>query len=215
MCVSPVKRRYDSPRRAADAARTRAAILGAARTLFLEHGYTGTTFEAVARAAGVSVPTVKANFANKPNLLSAVRDLALAGDDEPVPVEERDSHLAILEERDPRVKLNAFAQSIADIHERVGPIHRLIRDAAMFDEKMAELWRLEQAQRRQGMASVAWSLQRQGALRTGLSERDATTTLWVLSSPETYWLLTDVDGQSIRYYVRWLQRTMADALCGQ
>ena len=39
---SPVKRRYDATRRREAAARTRAAILNAARDLFTERGYTAT-----------------------------------------------------------------------------------------------------------------------------------------------------------------------------
>ena len=52
------RRRYDSTRRQAQAARTRQDILAAAHDLFLERGYAGTTLAAIAKAAGVVVETV-------------------------------------------------------------------------------------------------------------------------------------------------------------
>lgn len=48
----------------------RAAILAAAKALFLREGYAGTSMEAVAIEAGVSKPTVYSHFANKDSLFS-------------------------------------------------------------------------------------------------------------------------------------------------
>src|SRR5947209_7539328 len=79
-------RRYHSPRRAEQARRTRATILAAARDAFLATGYAGTTMRAVAVAAGVSLPTVELAFGTKARLLAGVIDVAIAGDDEPLPV---------------------------------------------------------------------------------------------------------------------------------
>ena len=64
--------RYDSSRRAAAAAETKASILSAAKTLFLADGYAGTTVQQIARAAGVAVPTVYASAGSKAEILSAL-----------------------------------------------------------------------------------------------------------------------------------------------
>ncbi|UUO03171.1 TetR family transcriptional regulator [Mycolicibacterium novocastrense] len=48
----PVKRRYSSRLRAAQASGTRRRIVAAAERLFVEHGYAATTIDAVAAAAG-------------------------------------------------------------------------------------------------------------------------------------------------------------------
>ncbi|GAC1580402.1 MAG: hypothetical protein NVS3B18_14100 [Candidatus Dormibacteria bacterium] len=207
-------RRYQSPRRAAAAARTTQDILESAATLFVANGYAATTLDTVARAAGVSVPTVTANCANKPGLVAALRNSALAGDADPRPLRRREWYLAVLEEPDARRKLTTFAAAVAAINVRVGPIHRLVRDAALTDERMADLWRLEQAERRLGMAPVARSLRQQHTLRAGLTQADAVTTLWVLSGPETYWQVCEVAGGTHAQYARWLGRTMVAALCG-
>jgi AcrR family transcriptional regulator len=206
-------RRYDSPRRSAAAAQTRADIIEAARQLFLVSGYEQTTLGAVAKAARVSVATVKAIFANKAGLVSAVRDVAIAGDMEAIALEDRDWYVEILEERDPIAKLTAFANAITEIHVRVAKIHLLVRDAGASDQEMAKLWRVEQQQRRQGMAGVVRSMRSQCTLRKGLPFESAVATLWVLSGAETYWVLTDIGGWSVKTYTAWLRQAMVDALC--
>ena len=212
--AKPVKRRrYDGRRRSAAAAQTKADVIEAARRLFLANGYERTTLGAVAQAARVSVATVKAIFANKAGLVSAVRDVALAGDVESVALADRDWYVKIIDESDPIAKLSSFAKAIAAIHLRAATIHLLVRDAGASDEEMAKLWRLEHEQRREGMAGVARSMRSQGTLRKGLSVATATATLWVLSDPGSYWLLTDVGGWSVKTYTAWLRQTMVDALC--
>jgi AcrR family transcriptional regulator len=52
--------------------RRRPQVLDAALDLFLEHGYEGTSMEAVARAAGVTKPVVYACFAGKDELFRAL-----------------------------------------------------------------------------------------------------------------------------------------------
>ncbi|MBV8453994.1 MAG: TetR family transcriptional regulator, partial [Deltaproteobacteria bacterium] len=52
------RRTYDSTARKAAAQATRLAILSAARRLFLERGYAGTTMPTIAAAAGVALDTV-------------------------------------------------------------------------------------------------------------------------------------------------------------
>src|SRR6267378_378845 len=89
--MPPVKppRPYRSPRRAQSARTTRRLVLDAARALFLEHGYVGTTIEQIAARAGVSKPTVFAAVGSKRTLLKELRDLALAGDEELIEVPAR------------------------------------------------------------------------------------------------------------------------------
>jgi AcrR family transcriptional regulator/predicted ester cyclase len=65
---------------------TRQKVLTAARDLFLRRGYSGSTIEAVAKRAAVSPQTVYNVVGGKAALLKAVYDVAVAGDDEPVPM---------------------------------------------------------------------------------------------------------------------------------
>jgi AcrR family transcriptional regulator len=117
---SPVKprRRYDASRRQEQARRSRWAVLQAARRLFLEHGYAATTMPAIATAAGVSVQSVYKAFGNKPALLKTVFDVAIAGDDEPVPMLQRAALGRIRAEPDPRRKLSLYGEFVAEVSPR-------------------------------------------------------------------------------------------------
>ena len=79
-----------SPRREQQARATRARIIAAAARRFLARGYAGTTMRAVAADAGVALPTVELVFGTKAKLLKAVVDAAIGGDDEPVPMLDRE-----------------------------------------------------------------------------------------------------------------------------
>jgi AcrR family transcriptional regulator len=72
-------RRYNSPLRLQQAAASRAAVLRAARELFLDQGYGATTIGQIAARAGASKPTVSTAVGNKQRLLKTVRDVAMAG----------------------------------------------------------------------------------------------------------------------------------------
>lgn len=63
----------------------------AATELFIERGYPAATIASIAERAGVARPTVFTSVpGGKPERLKLARDLAIAGDDEAVPVPERD-----------------------------------------------------------------------------------------------------------------------------
>jgi AcrR family transcriptional regulator len=64
--------RYSSPRRDDGAAATRAAILNAARTLFLERGFATVTVPEIARSARVATQTVYASTGGKSGVLAAL-----------------------------------------------------------------------------------------------------------------------------------------------
>src|SRR5580704_16587258 len=87
--VKPLSRPYHAPQRAAAAARTREAIVTAAKDAFERLGWPGATMRGIADQAGVSVKTVEALYRTKAELLKHVVDYAIAGDLLPVPVQPR------------------------------------------------------------------------------------------------------------------------------
>src|SRR5579872_3864800 len=90
MKVKRESRSYLSPARAEAARATRAAILAAARQLFLTQGYVGTPLTAVASRAGVAVDTIYETIGRKRELFRLLIETAISGEDRPVASEDRE-----------------------------------------------------------------------------------------------------------------------------
>src|SRR5215218_8770731 len=97
-----VRRPYRSTLRDSQARATRRAVVDAGRDLFVELGWSGTTIDAVAARAGVSRKTVFTSVGGKAALLKLALDWALVGDDEPVPMSEREVIAELEQLSDPR-----------------------------------------------------------------------------------------------------------------
>ena len=161
------KRAYDASRRREHALRNRQAMLDAARTLFIAHGYAATTMKMVAAEARVSPQSVYQVFGNKPGLVKALFDVAIVGDDQPIPLMERDFVQGNMAEPDPRKKLISYGAHLAEIGPRVQPISLIVRDAAAADVTAGEVWQQMQEERLTGMTHFARHLRSGKYLRGG------------------------------------------------
>ena len=202
----PVKRKYSSPNRAAQAASTRAAITEAARRLFTSHGYVATTVQAIADEAGVAGQTVYAVFGNKRELLRQVLESAVSGG----PDEWADQLQAITAERDPRRRVELDAAISTQIAKRVAPIMRVLREAASADPEFAATMTQITDERRKEMRAAAQALAGADGLKIPLDE--AVATLFVLYNPEVFTTLTTEFGWSEKRYERWLATALYRSL---
>jgi AcrR family transcriptional regulator len=189
MAEAVKRRRYHSPQRAKQAAATRRAILDAARELFEQRGYPATTMEAIAGAAEVSLKTVYLAFSTKSGVLRAVWDVLLKGDLETAPVAERPWYLELFEERDPKRQLRLVATNSRIVKTRIGPLLRVIRDAAPVDADAGALWNLIQDDFYDNQRVIVESLAGKKALRPNLDVARATDILWTLNHPDNWLLL--------------------------
>jgi AcrR family transcriptional regulator len=138
--MSTPKRRYDSSRRQEEARARRRAVVEAAHRLFLEEGYGETSIERVAEEAGVSAATVYAAFGSKAGILSAVADVAVAGDfEEGLLVRERPELAWLQADIDADEWLRLGARWIRTVNERSALVLRLIESVAGADPAVAEL----------------------------------------------------------------------------
>jgi AcrR family transcriptional regulator len=135
----PVKRRYDATSRRQAAARTRTAILDAARELFTERGYAATPMTAIAGRAGVALDTVYAAAGRKPDLARLLIETAISGTDQAIPAEQRDYVRAIQAAPDAGAKIAIYAAVNTEIAPRLALVLAIIRQAP--DEpELAQLW---------------------------------------------------------------------------
>lgn len=205
-------RRYDTTRRHEQARQTRTAILTAARTMFVETGYAATTLGAVASAAEVSVETIYKAFGNKPGLVKAVFDVSVVGDDEPIPMMQREFVKRNMAERDPRKRLSSYGTHVAAVAARTCPLLLVIRQAAATDAGAAAVWEQMQQERLTGMSAFAHHLSEVGQLRGDVSVDEARDVLWTLNSVELWDLLVNQRRWSLERYGDWIGSQLISAL---
>lgn len=198
----PTTRTYDSSKRQAQARATRHAIREAARGLFLDRGYGATTIQAIAEDAGVAVQTVYAAFRTKAAILRELLEVSIVGDDEAVPLLERDMITSIWAEPDQRARLRMHVKVTSTIQGRAAAMSVVVRDAAATDPELAEFWELGKVQRRKGMGEAAQSLAGAEGLRVPVEE--AADILWVLYSPDVFIQFTRDLGWTLERYEDWL-----------
>jgi AcrR family transcriptional regulator len=194
---------------------TRQKVLGAARDLFLRRGYFGATIEAIAQRAAVSPQTVYNVVGGKAALLKAVYDVAVAGDDEPVPMGERPIFAEIGAATDARTCLALYARFGRQAIASVWPLVRIVfvEGSGRDPDLRAFIDKIE-GERAIGTSTMARHIATRFGLRSGLTEQEAADVLWALTAPELADRFIRRRGWSLDRYEAWLARAMTDALVG-
>ena len=201
MADQQVRRRYHSPLREQRAKQTREAVLAAATRLFTTQGWAATGMRDIAREAGTATETLYSYFPSKTALLRTVIDVAVVGDETPVPLAERPEFTALAEgSRAERVA--ASARLVTDVQARTAGLAKVLREAAYGDEAIAEMLDATRARQR---------VDTEGALRLVLGrdpEAREIDSVWAVVSIEVYLLLVEVRGWSVQDYESWLIETL-------
>lgn len=190
-------RTYVSPKRALQSQETARRILAAARTLFGRDGYVGTTIEAIAREAGVSVQTIYQRFGDKAALIRAQLD-------DIDRVADVGALLAVLGDRaaPPRAQTRAlthFVGRISTVTAGLIDARRVLNDPqlrALEDEGMAR--------HLQGAVGIAAQWAARGLLREGLSADQAAVTLAAVCSIAMFTELQGLHGMSLPAAEDWI-----------
>ena len=203
--TAPVKRRYDATRRRQAAARTRAAILDAARELFTERGYTATAMTAIAERAGVALDTVYAAAGRKPDLARLLIETAISGTDHAVPAEQRDYVKAIQAAPDAGTKIALYAAAVTATAPRLAVVLAIIQQAAPGEPDLAALWAEIAERRAANMRRFVADLATVTRLR--LDPGEAADIVWATNAAEMYQLLVGQRGWTRQRYQRFLTDT--------
>lgn len=206
---SPPKRKYDSSRRQVQARETRHQIVEAARSLFFKRGYSGTTIDAIAQAAGVAPETVYAIFGNKRKILSHLMDISIGGDDQPIHLIDRPEPQAVLHDTDQRRQIMMFSYGITEIMARAAHLFEIMRSAAKTEKDIEDLLEQMFKERLENMTTFVRQLASHGGLCEGMDVSTAAELVWTITSPEVFLLLTRDRNYSREQYTTWLQATLA------
>ena len=149
-------------RRDRRAAETRREILDAARRLFAEHGYAGTSMAQIAAAAEVSVQTIYDSVGSKATLVAALNDRI-----------DEEGDVAALAGRIPtatdgRQLLEVPVAICRNINERAGDIAGVVFGTGTGEPAMEALRAEGLRRHHEGCAFLAARLAEVGALRDGL-----------------------------------------------
>ncbi len=200
------------PRRAARARETRRRVCRAATELFVERGYAATSVAAIAAAADVAEQTVYAAFGTKRAVLLDALDMAIAGDDRPIAVNDRDWMSDVWQAPDPASRLRAYAQAVRRIHDGAARMFRALELAVAADPELREAYEEAMRRRRTGVTGVVGPIGDAGQLAPGLTTGDAIDIVWSLNGHEVYSNLVDGCGWTPTRYAAWLGDTLVAVL---
>src|SRR6516225_7413260 len=189
--LPPRARRVSRQREAGEATRreTRRRLLAAAKAEFAERGYAAATVIRIAERADMSVQTIYSNWGNKRNLLRAVMESSVTGDED-----------VVLVAGQPPAERSAVGW-------------QTYRDGAGVDPDIAADWQQLSDLRRRAFHAFFARLPAK-ALRPGLTNTVAADTAWVIASPDTHDLLVRQAGYSYDELEAWVRDTLGAALLG-
>lgn len=205
-------RQYRSARRQGQARRTRQRMLDAATAEFSSRGYAATTVAAIAAAAGVSVPTIEQVFRTKANLLKAAIDVAIAGDDEPVPVQQRPAAMTAAAAPTVETFLAAVSAGVADTAERAAGLVLVAFEAAVGDPRLQPLAAQLRGNRIATAGRIVDGLVARTPLRPGIDRSHAVDVVWLLMDPAVFTRLRVDRGWSKPRFQQWFADSAARLL---
>lgn len=154
--------------------------------------------------------TVYLAFGTKAGVLHGRWDVRLGGDDQPIPVTERPWYRQLLAASDPAALLRTAARQSRTVKERAGDLMVVIRQAAVIEPALAELWSAIETEFRAVLGGFAGRLSELGALR--VSGAVATDLLWTLNHPDTWYLPVRGCGWTADQYEQWVGDTLVAQL---
>jgi len=206
--VKKTQRTYRSPLREEAARRTREAVVDAAGEVFVDAGYAGATIEQIAARAGVSRQTVF-GVGGKAQLFAFARRRAAEGGSVSA---NNEGFRRILAIPDAQRLLGEFSAFTAAISQRLGPLQRVLEQAAGSDPELAQLLEAAQEELLECARGVIAAAVVEGSLRRDVHPGVAADMLWLQIQPANYRLLVEERGWSHRAFEQWHAAAMIAAL---
>jgi len=208
-----MSRSYDNSSRARSVRETRRRILASAHELIVSGGYRSFSIVALAKAAGVSPQTVYNAVGGKSEVLKACYDVALAGDDEPVPMSDRPAFKALAEVTTPGEWAAAYAGWTRHVHEHVGDlVGATLFPGSSLDGGAGTFAATLDRERRIGTTHAMEAFAERFGLPDGCTLQSLVDAIWVLNAPEVYDRLVRQSGWDLEGYEEWIATQLRAAL---
>jgi len=206
-------RAYDNSSRAEAAQATRRRIIEAAREMLLRDGYHAMSVSQLAATAEVSAQTVYNAIGGKADVVKAVYDVMLAGDDEPIAMQDRAEFRAMSQAPDREGFVRAYAALCATIYERVGPLLGvLLAQGAGADAGLQAFVATIDQERRAGNVNALKALEKVHGLPPRLDRQRFIDIVWVVTAPEIYDRFVRRSGWTHQMYAAWLAEALVAIL---
>lgn len=189
---------------------TRRKILQAAEVEFEDRGYHGATIASIAKRAGVATQTVYFVFHTKAELISALIDMLVMGEDEPTIPQDSDWWRAMVFEPDAGAALRHFIRGAAPLFQRASTVSEILRAAALTDEEVRRTYQGHERLRADGFREVIDLLAKKGKLRS--TRQRATDVLLTAYGDSTYYILSRERGWNHQQIVDWFCDVLPDLL---
>lgn len=189
------------------AERTEQRIVTAARELFVERGYRGTTLSDVAKVAGVADRTIYVRFATKADLLKRVVDVAVVGDTQPVRLADRDWVDVVMNAPTLDERLTADATGTAEMMHRIAPVLAVAMQAEAEEPLIAKAAQAAREETLQQVRAFWEKLRADGLMNAEADLEWVIATSALLGNAETYVHMTRTLGWTPSEYQRWRYRT--------
>ncbi|MGP0028762.1 MAG: TetR/AcrR family transcriptional regulator [Streptosporangiaceae bacterium] len=193
-------------RREVAAAETRREILRAARRLFAEHGYAGTSLQQIAEESGVAVQTIYSSVGSKAALVLALNDLI----DEEADVAQLGA--GVLAETDPPKMIAKAIHLTRQLNERCGDLLQVLLSAAPAEPDVAAAFADGMRRHESGLRAMAQHLGALGALRGGTTPERAAAAFAMMTSPASWLQLTQRAGWTFDQSEAWLTESLTQLL---
>ncbi len=193
-------------RREVAAAETRREILRAARRLFAEHGYAGTSLQQIAEEAGVAVQTIYSSIGSKAALVLALNDLV----DEEAGVAELGA--GVLSETDPPQMIAKAIHLTRQLNQRCGDLLQVMLSAVPAEPDVAAAFADGMRRHETGIRAMTQRLGAQGALRAGTTPERAAAAFAMMTSPPSWQQLTQRAGWTFDDSEAWLTTSLTQLL---
>jgi len=186
---------------------TRQQVAVAARRLFAERGYLGTTIAAIATEADIPAPTIYSAFGTKAKILEEITRMWIAD------AGTQQQHEEAIAQPDPVRRLRIAAHWHTRQMELGYDVITIYQEAASADPEMAVEWKSVLAGRDRAIGKLINSLADQ--LADGLTRATAVDLFVACTLSEVYRTLVLERDWSLSDYERWLVDLLVAQLLGR